>query len=110
MSATEETHSYKEVLSPSEEKDLETLLGSTDITVTDIDELSSKLSIQLAQLELVSVFFAVMFVYFIFGNNVLLLGQHRWFDRIRTSCAGYHQEIGGGIAAVRSCGYMAELL
>ena len=48
-----EEHSYKEILSPSEEKDLETLLKSTDLTITDIDELSNKLTSQLSQLELV---------------------------------------------------------
>jgi oligoendopeptidase F len=50
---TEDGH--KEMLSASEEQDLEALLKSTDLTITDIDELSSKLTSQLTRLELENV-------------------------------------------------------
>jgi hypothetical protein len=46
---------HKEVLSAAEQQDLEALFKSTDLTITDIDELSSKLTSQLTRLELENV-------------------------------------------------------
>jgi hypothetical protein len=46
-------HSYKELMSPLEEKELETLLNSCVMGITDIDELSDHLTNQLSKLEVV---------------------------------------------------------
>lgn len=45
------THSYKELMSPQEEKELENLLQ----TIPDIDELQGKLTTQLENFEVVSI-------------------------------------------------------
>lgn len=58
----------RELLSPSEERDLETLLTSTDLTITDIDELSSKLTQQLSLLELVCMLAALILTHDFIGK------------------------------------------